>query len=180
MSSSQTGIKRYGLPVAVIAVLSIIIVGYASWVKQPTVVLIIRHAERASKEDKNSPLSVTGQERAQELVHVAGEAGVGAIYATQFLRTQQTAQPLASYLGIPITQVDAADVDGLVNQLCRDHHGQVVLISGHSDTVPLIIEKLGGGRIAPIAEDKFDNLFIVVIPRIGRVKTIHLKYGNPS
>ena len=66
MSSSQTGIKRYGLPVAVIAVLSIIIVGYAYWLKPPTAVLIIRHAERASKEDKNSPLSVTGQERAQE------------------------------------------------------------------------------------------------------------------
>jgi hypothetical protein len=33
MSYSQTGIKRYGLPVAVIAVLFIIIVGYTYWLK---------------------------------------------------------------------------------------------------------------------------------------------------
>jgi broad specificity phosphatase PhoE len=180
MSYSQTGIKRYGLPVAVIAVLSIIIVGYTYWLKQPTVVLIIRHAEKASVPGNNQPLSPTGQERAQTLVHVAGEAGVGAIYATQFLRTQQTVQPLASHLGIPITQVNAADIDGLINQLWRDHPGRVVLIAGHDTTVPQIIEKLGGGRIAPIAPDKFDNLFIVVIPLVGKVKTVHMKYGNPN
>jgi hypothetical protein len=88
-------------------------------------------------------------------------------------------QPLVSHLGIPITQVDANDIDGLIKQLWRDHPGWVVLIAGHDTTVPQIIEKLGGGRIAPIASDKFDNLFIVVIPWIGRVKTVHLKYGNP-
>ena len=180
MSYIQTGFKRYGLPVAVIGVLFIIIVGYTYWIKQPTVALIIRHAEKASVPGNNQPLSPSGQERAQTLVHVAGEVGVGAIYATQFLRTQQTVQPLASNLGIPITQVDATDVDGLINQLWRDHPGRVVLIAGHDTTVPQIIEKLGGGRIAPIAPDKFDNLFIVVIPMIGRVKTVHMKYGNPS
>jgi broad specificity phosphatase PhoE len=180
MSQSQTGIKRYGLPVAVIAILFIIIVGYTYWLKQPTVVLIIRHAEKASVPGNNQPLSPAGRERAQTLVHVAGEAGVGTIYATQFLRTQQTVQPLASHLGIPITLVNAADVDGLINKLWRDQQGRVVLIAGHDTTVPQIIEKLGGGRIAPIAPDKFDNLFIVIIPWIGRVKTVHLKYGNPS
>ena len=180
MSFNQTVSRRYWLPVAVIAVLSIIIVGYIYWVKQTTVVLVIRHAEKASAPANDQPLSATGQARAQTLVHVAGEAGVGAIYATQFLRTQQTVQPLASHLGISITQVDAGDIDGLINQLWRDHTGQVVLIAGHNNTVPMIIEKLGGGRIAPIAEDKFDNLFMVAIPWIGRVKTVHLKYGNPS
>jgi broad specificity phosphatase PhoE len=180
MNYNKTVTKRYWLPVAVIAVLSIIIVGYSYWLKQMTVVLIIRHAEKASTLANNPPLSVTGQARAQTLVHVAGEAGVEAIYATQFLRTQQTVQPLASHLGISIKQADAADVDGLINQLWRDHPGRVVLIAGHDSTVPLIIEKLGGGTIAPIAGDKFDNLFIVAIPWIGRVKTVHLKYGNPS
>ncbi len=178
MSNSQTVTRRYWLPIAVIVVLSVIILGYIYCLKQTTVVFVIRHAEKAGAND--APLSAAGLARAQTLVHVAGEAGVEAIYATQFRRTRQTVEPLASHLGISITQVNANDVDGLIQQLWRDHAGRVVLIAGHSDTVPQIIEKLGGGRIAPIAEDKFDNLFIVAIPWIGGVKTVHLKYGNKS
>ena len=126
------------------------------------------------------PLSVTGQARAQELVHIAGDAGVGAIYATQFLRTQQTVQPLASHLGISITKVDAGDTDGLINQLWRDHTGQVVLIAGHNNTVPMIIEKLEGGELLQLPKTNLITYFMVAIPWIGRVKTVHLKYGNPS
>ncbi len=176
----KTVIRRYWLPVAIIAILSIIIVGCVNWRTPTTVVLLVRHAEKAEAHGDNPPLSAAGQVRAQELIHVSGETGVAGIYATQFLRTQQTVQPLAAHLGISITQVNSDDVDGLIKQIWRDHPGQVVFIVGHSNTVPLIIEKLGGGKIAPIAEDKFDNLFIVTIPRIGREKTVHLKYGNPS
>jgi broad specificity phosphatase PhoE len=180
MSDNQSLIKRYWPILVIMAILSILIAGFTCRLKQPTVALIIRHAEKASTPADNPPLSAGGQARAQELIHVLGEAGVSAIYATQFLRTQQTVEPLASHLGIAITEVAAVDIDGLINQLRRDYPGRVVLIAGHSNTLPQIIEKLGGGNIAPIAEDKFDNLFLVSIPWIGRAKTVHLKYGSPS
>lgn len=146
----------------------------------PTVVLVVRHAEKAAAPASDPPLSAAGQTRTQELIHVAGQAGVQAIYASQFLRTQQTVQPLATQLGLSVTQWDAADVDGLVADIWANHSGQVVLVVGHSDTVPQIIQKLRGGHIPPIGDNEFDNLYVVLVPRLGWTRVLHMKYGDPS
>ena len=74
-----------------------------------TTVLVLRHAEKASG-GVDPPLSSQGQMRAQELVQVAGEAGVTAIYATQFIRTQQTAQPLADHLNLNVNVFNVTGV----------------------------------------------------------------------
>ena len=34
-------------------------------------------------------------------------------------------------------------------------------------------------RLAPIAEQEYDNLYILSIPWYGKVKTLQLKYGTP-
>src|ERR1051326_29104 len=59
-----------------------------------TVVLVVRHAEKASDAD-DSPLSDAGTQRAQALAGVAADAGVSAIYTTQFKRNQDTARTLS-------------------------------------------------------------------------------------
>jgi broad specificity phosphatase PhoE len=145
----------------------------------PTTVLLVPHAEKAAQTG-DPPLSADGQARAQALVHIVGDAGVTAIYATQFLRTQQTVQPLATYLGLPVNEVNADDMEGLVAQVLSDHAGKVVLIAGHSDTVPAIIQEFGGDPIPPIAGNEFDNLFIVTGHRFGKAKVLHLNYGDPD
>jgi phosphohistidine phosphatase SixA len=179
MSAKQSTAQRYWLAAAGIAVLLLFVIGSSSWPRQTTVVLVIRHAEKVDN-TKDSPLTDDGRARAQELVHVAQKAGVAAIYATEILRTQLTVQPLAARLGLAVTQVDHGDTDGLISRIWRDHRGQVILVAGHSPTVPEIIEKLGGGSIAPITEDRYDNLFMVIIPWLGSAKTVHLKYGKPT
>lgn len=146
-----------------------------------TVVLVTRHAEKAETPRDNPTLSTPeGFARAQTLVHVAGQAGVNAIFATQYLRTQQTVQPLATHLGLAVTQIADNDVDGLISQILENHRGETVLVAGHSTTVPLIIQKLVGGTIMTIPESQFDNLFVVIIPKRGKKKVVHLKYGVPS
>jgi len=149
----------------------------------PTTVLVLRHAEKETA-GMDPPLSPQGQMRAHELVQVAGEAGVTAIYATQFIRTQQTAQPLADHLGL---EVNVFNVTGagqqyaqdLANHIRSEHSGEVVLIVSHSHTVPLIIEKLGTGPIPPIPGDKYDSLFIVTTPRRrGVTKIVKAEYGE--
>jgi hypothetical protein len=55
-----------------------------------------------------------------------------------------------------------------------------VLIAGHSNTIPQIIEGLGGESISPIAETEYDNLFIVTVYRFGGANVVHLNYGNPD
>ena len=140
-----------------------------------TTVLVVRHAERANS-SSTSPISdPEGRNRAKALAHVAREAGVSAIYATEYLRTQQTAQPLADQLGLPI-DTSFTDPSALAEGILREHRGDTVLVVGHSNTVGPIIEALGGDPIDPIGASEFDNLFLVIRHRRGTTHTVHLKY----
>ena len=49
-----------------------------------------------------TPLSETGQQRAKMLAERLKYAGISAIYATNTVRTVQTAEPLAKILGLEI------------------------------------------------------------------------------
>jgi phosphohistidine phosphatase SixA len=176
--------KRFDMRYITVACCLIVIAVVATvvwrWFYAPaTTVLLVRHAEPAAQAT-DPPLSDVGQARAQTLVHVAGDAGVAAIYATQYVRTQQTVQPLAQHLGLPIHVVAANDVQGLANEVRSDHAGEVVVIAGHSNTVPEIIVELGGDPVFAIAGDEYDNLFVVTICRLGSTRVIHLRYGEPS
>src|SRR5215212_8697388 len=67
-----------------------------------TTVYLVRHAEKsiANLDDADPDISALGRDRAKALASRLGAAGVTAIVTTQFKRTQQTAEPLASQLGI--------------------------------------------------------------------------------
>jgi broad specificity phosphatase PhoE len=190
----QAWIKRVAISAAVLALLALIGGALVYWSYSTTVILVIRHAERnddvsCTPAELGPPLSAAGQDRAQTLVHVCSEAGVEAVYASEFCRTQQTVEPLANHLGLTINVVDqvapdgTANVDALIDQVWATHAGQVVLIAGHTNTVPVIIERFGGGTIPAITEEEFDNLFVVTISRWWwwgrRTRTVRLKYGAP-
>src|SRR5216683_3149804 len=98
---------------------TVVVFAYFSTFKRPvTTVILIRHAEKVI--DPNNPdvdLSPAGQERAQELVRMFGDAGINAIYATQYKRTQQSVKPLADKLGLPANQVNSKNTADLVAQI---------------------------------------------------------------
>lgn len=147
----------------------------------PTIVILVRHAENAivPPENKDPDLSLAGIARTQELVKMFGDAGIGAIYATQFKRTQQTVKPLADKLGIPVTQLDAKKTTELVQQIRARNAGQVIFIAGHNNTVPEIIAALGGPQLPIIPETDFDNLYILTVQSDGSAKLLKMKYGSP-
>src|SRR5216684_4306220 len=76
---------------------AVVVFGYFSTFNRPlTTIILIRHAEKNIEPNNPDPdLSPAGQARAQEIVRMFGDAGVSAIYATQYKRTQQTVKPLA-------------------------------------------------------------------------------------
>ena len=149
----------------------------------PTTAIVVRHAERPPGADPS--LNQLGLQRAQALVSVAKDAGVNAIYASNLVRTQQTAQPLAEALGLEVqifelqSDVQQYSAD-LARQILSKHRGEVVLIVNHSNTVPLILEALGATFVPTVSSAKYDDLFIVTIPRgSGSAKVIKAKYGEP-
>jgi broad specificity phosphatase PhoE len=196
---------------ALLLVLCGIIIVY--WKGSTTVVLVVRHAERVdsttpaptptpctasascalptSGSTANPPLSSVGETRRDELAHVVEDAGIQAIYASCFCRTQQTVATAATNLSLTTNLVSqhaadgTADVTDLVQRINTDNVGQKILVAGHQSTVKKLIEDLGGGTIDDITDNEFDNLYVVTIYRgwwrfgwFGkRVRVVRLKYG---
>lgn len=149
-------------------------------------VIVVRHAERDMDVVDNPPLDEKGRARAEDLARALADAGVNAIYATQLQRTRLTAQPLALKTGISIqiSPVDSEDIDSHVNHLAdrirSTHPGDTVLVVGHSNTVPLIVEALSGHAVDPIPDQVFDRLFHIRIPANGRPQLVRTRYGAAS
>jgi broad specificity phosphatase PhoE len=135
-------------------------------------VFLVRHAEKASSA-RDATLSSQGRKRAECLARTLGDAGVQVIFATGFVRTQETAKPLAKKLGLKAVTVEYRDIPGLVEKL-RTMSEKTVLVVAHSDTLPAIIEELGAGKVEPVREDEFDRLFVFhpTGPNSGSVVTL--------
>jgi broad specificity phosphatase PhoE len=149
-----------------------------------TTVIFVRHAEKAAEPADDPGLSEAGQQRAAELARQLVDAdvvaGVDAIYSTSYRRTEETAQPVAAALSLPITSYDASDTETIMDEIVRKHKGQIILVVGHSNTIPALIGNMGASKKVPeIAEDEYDNIYIVSIPWFGKTKTIRLRYGMP-
>ncbi len=146
-----------------------------------TTILFVRHAEAAEPEaGDDAPLTAAGRARAEVLADflesVDVVAGVDAIYASD-RRTRETAEPLASRLGLRIAAADPDQVEAFMQRVLRDHKGDVVLIVTHADAIPPLIEELHGSKHVEIPPDRYDSLYVVTIPWFGKVKTLHFRYG---
>jgi broad specificity phosphatase PhoE len=154
---------------------------FATFTRPVTTVILVRHAEKKIEPNNPDPdLAPEGVERAQEIARVFCDAGVNAIYATQFKRTQQTVKPLSDRTGVPVSLLDANQTDELVNRIKTSLRGKTIFIAGHNNTVPAIVSTLSGESYPLIPESEYDNLFIVTIYRAGKAKVVKLKYGKPS
>ena len=137
-------------------------------------VFIVRHAERAdagmATPATDPALSAAGEARAARLAAMLSDAGITAIFATEFKRTQDTARPLAAKLGLKVQSTPAANPADVVAAVKKGHGAEVVLVVGHSNTVPAILKGFGGPDIT-IGDSEYDNLFIIV-PATGAMTRI--------
>jgi broad specificity phosphatase PhoE len=145
-----------------------------------TTIVLVRHAEKVMGTIEDPPLASEGVRRADRLAQMFGEVkagnGLDAIYVSDTKRAQQTAAPLLSRLGSTPVSYPAADVDGTVRKVLRDHRGGRALIVGHSNTIPAMIQKLSGQTVPPIPEEEYDDIYVVTVPSFGRSSVLRLKY----
>jgi broad specificity phosphatase PhoE len=162
--------------IAVAAALMLVFLTASTPVYAQKLVFVVRHAERADDgtaamtAQTDPPLSTTGEARAAKLAELLRDAGIRAIFATEFRRTQDTVRPLASKLGLSIQNIPATSTELLIRKLRSEHADDIVLVVGHSNTLPKIIKALGGPDVT-VAENEYDNLFLV-IPRAGTMTRI--------
>lgn len=156
--------------------------GLAAWgVREAstTLVVVMRHAEKAADGTADPPLAPAGLERAARLAAVFGTGPKGlaidAIFVTQWQRTGATAQPLAKRLGVPVVMLQDNDLAGLKARILGDYRGRRVLVIAHSDTVGRIVGELARGAASPaVGEVEYGAAYVVAIPRWSRPTVLSL------
>lgn len=147
-----------------------------------TVVVIVRHAEKAVVEAGNNdpPLSEAGTARAMALREALAGYRFDAVIATERQRTQATARPVMDALGLTPEIVSLrhgpAHVDSVAAAV-RRHAGHTVLVVGHSNTAPGIVHALGGPHLPDLCEPQFSNLYILVLKDGAEPRYEHRTYG---
>ena len=178
--------RRRRRRIQVIIIYTAIAIGLAWFFESQatTTILFVRHAEKSADPAGDPGLSDAGRQRVAELTRQLRDAdvvaGIDAIYATPLRRTQETAQPIADALDLPINTYDAADTEVVLENILDKHKGKIILVVGHSDTIPELIANLGASKnVPPIAEGEYDNIYLISIPWFGKTKTIRLRFGEP-
>ena len=146
--------------IARVILFTALLLAFAHFATAEPTIFLARHAEKAdaAADPKNPDLSAAGRTRAEALGRMLKDAGVVAIFASEYTRTQQTAEEVRRASGAALTIVPAKDVSGLVDML-KAVGGNAVVI-GHSNTLPEIIKALGVDKQVTIDESEYDNLFI--------------------
>lgn len=125
---------------------------------QEAPIYVTRHYDTPAGEP-DPDLLPEGEARAKQLAAWFYGRTLKAIYVSDFKRTRQTAAPLAAMMGVMPETYDPRDTPAVVARAKRA--GGPVLIIGHSNTVPDIVEQLGGQRPADLKHQDFGDIWEV-------------------
>jgi len=129
-----------------------------------TTIYLIRHAEkdRSDKENKDPALTEEGKQRAERWAEVFGLSKMEAVYSTNYQRTLQTAAPTAVRNGLEIQTYEPNNLN--IDSIATIHKGERILIVGHSNTTPMLVNRaLGEERFEWIEDTVNGNLFVLTI-----------------
>jgi broad specificity phosphatase PhoE len=145
-------------------------------------IILVRHAEKVSNAP-DATLSDVGKERSEKLGRMLADAGITAIYTSEVERTKQTAAPLAKLLKLEPIVVPAKDTSGLLGKLRVAPDSAVILVVGHSNTIPVITDQLlatgaepSRAGIGPMRDGDYDRLYVVTLNPSAKPKLLVLHY----
>lgn len=149
---------------------------------QPSTVILVRHAEKGATPANDPLLTVEGTQRALDLAAALSGAHVTSVVTTQLQRTQLTAKPISDALGkppiiVPVAAPVSAHVEAVAAAVRARPAGDVVLVVGHSNTVPAIVAALGGPKLPDLCDPQYSTIFILEFPASGPPRFIRAKYG---
>lgn len=152
---------------------------------QPSTVILVRHAEKAPAPANDPLLSAEGLQRALDLASTLSGAQITSVITTQFHRTQLTAKPVSDALGkslivVPAASPTSAHVQAVAAAVRARPAGDVVLVVGHSNTIPAIVGALGGPKLPDLCDAQYSSIFILEYPATGAPRFIRAKYGAPD
>jgi broad specificity phosphatase PhoE len=143
-----------------------------------TVVLLVSPVEKSPGTIDDPPLSPEGEQRAQRLAQMLGDAsGVGrpeAIYVSDDRRARQTAAPLGERLHRTPEAFSAGEARAAAARLLHDHAGGTILVIAGGPTLAQMIEELQGTEAVPSGQGAWDAVYVVSVPSFGRAHLVRI------
>ncbi|MFT4786220.1 MAG: 2,3-bisphosphoglycerate-dependent phosphoglycerate mutase [Cyclobacteriaceae bacterium] len=147
-----------------------------SFVSAQTVFVLVRHAEKEQDGSKDPNLNNVGIDRAAKLMEILTQQSISGLYATPYKRTQQTLTPLATAKELSVNTYKPFDEEFLPS-LFENHSNGYVVVSGHSNTIPVLVNQLiGEDRYEQLEETDYNDIFIVTAESLGTGTVVHLTY----
>ena len=141
-----------------------------------TTIILVRHAEKdtsvagSTAMQADPPLSAAGKIRSEKLVEVLKSYPIQAIFSTKYNRTRSTAMPFVAKLGVEIQIYDPSKQADLAS-LLKSWKGKTILVVGHSNTVPGLVNLLTGSSNYPnLSDNEYDKIYLV---RLDNGKSSH-------
>ncbi|MGK7371439.1 MAG: SixA phosphatase family protein [Candidatus Halalkalibacterium sp. M3_1C_030] len=167
--------KLFLSPLFLLFVISTFVIETAQ-AQELTTFILVRHAEKVDDGTKDPAISEEGKLRAQRLADHLENTSLTAIYSTPYRRTQSTVRAIAGTHNLEIQAYDPF-ADNMLNKMLESNRGGIILISGHSNTTPHLVNRLiGKEKLDQLEESDYDNLFIVTVTEIGKGKLVRLTY----
>jgi len=138
---------------------------------------LVRHAEK-QKGGNDPALLPEGTERAKKLATILADIKLDMVCSSPYKRTQATASPTAETQNLKITNYSQRQADQSVffTDLINNNPGSRVLVVGHSNTIPKLLNHFKGSDVYDnISEDEYNNFFIVAV-KDGVAEVSRFKY----
>jgi broad specificity phosphatase PhoE len=143
-----------------------------------TTIYLVRHAEKVDS-SRNSDLTEQGKIRAEAYANLLQEQPVTHVFSTAFVRTRNTAAPTAFVHSLDVETYDADKANPFVSML-KTLTGSVLVV-GHSNTIPALVNLLTGEHFNDLDESVYDKVFIVKLidGEYSALEIIHTQPRTP-
>tara|TARA_B100001027_G_scaffold150287_1_gene105372 strand:- start:47 stop:583 length:537 start_codon:yes stop_codon:yes gene_type:complete len=125
---------------------------------------LIRHAEKllTNPNNPNPHLTTKGHKRSLEWKKILEKIHFDRIYSTSYYRTLETAKPIADERNLEIQKYDPNDLFNV--NFRKNNIGKTTLVVGHSNTTPVLANKIIGKDIYSSIDEKIHGyLFFIQI-----------------
>lgn len=147
---------------------------------QASTIIFVRHGEKMA-ETGDPDLSPAGQARAEALKAALANFRLEGVFATEYKRTQQTAAPSAAAAHLtPVIIPARGGAKATADSIRKMAAGSAALVVGHSNTVGLIIEALGGPKLDDLCDQEYATIFVLELPAGASPRLLRLSYGTPD
>ncbi|PHS14057.1 MAG: hypothetical protein COA86_16315 [Kangiella sp.] len=161
-------ITLLGVIVLNLSFVSMTLAGDLDKFKITKTIYLVRHAEKEVSSSQNPSLTEKGRLRATNLSEMLKNKNIEIVYSTQYARTMQTASPLAKELGLTVQNYDPRKLKEFSESLKSKQAN--MLIVGHSNTTPSLVQLLGGNAGGKMSESEYDRVYKLQISE-GNVVT---------